>query len=60
MRNIVTTALGLARAETKFRNGKGKLNKGYLKSVVKNVRAFKADFTVQFDRSVTSQENMIC
>ena len=59
IRNIVTTALGLARAESKFRNGKGKLNKGHLKAVVKNVSAFKTDFTVQFDRYVTSQEKMI-
>lgn len=59
IRNIVTTALGLARADYKFRAGKGKLNKGHLKSVVKNMRAFKTDFTVQFDRYVTSQEKMI-
>ncbi|KAI0897170.1 P-loop containing nucleoside triphosphate hydrolase protein [Annulohypoxylon nitens] len=57
IRNIVTTALGLARAES--RRGKGRLNKKHLKSVVSNVRAFKADFMVQYDRYITSQEKLI-
>ncbi|KAK6506459.1 hypothetical protein TWF506_011367 [Arthrobotrys conoides] len=59
IRNIVTTALGLARAEFKHRKGKGKLNKNHLKTVINNTRAFKADFLVQYDRYISAQEKMI-
>ncbi|KAI0106666.1 P-loop containing nucleoside triphosphate hydrolase protein [Daldinia grandis] len=57
IRNIVTTALGLARAERK--KGKGKLNKKHLKLIVNNSRSFKLDFTVQYDRYINSQEKLI-
>lgn len=59
IRNIITTALGLARAEAKLRNGKGKLSKKHLKSVINRVRLFKNDFTLQYDRYISSQEKMI-
>ncbi|KAK1991740.1 hypothetical protein LX36DRAFT_704521 [Colletotrichum falcatum] len=54
IRNIVTTALGLARAD-----GSGKLKKHHLKSVFINVRSFKTEFTVQYDRYISSQEKLI-
>lgn len=54
IRNIVTTALGLARAD-----GSGKLGKHHLKSVFLNARSFKTEFTVQFDRYISSQEKLI-
>ncbi|KAK6337267.1 hypothetical protein TWF730_002673 [Orbilia blumenaviensis] len=59
IRNIVTTALGLARAELKRGKGKGKLTKVHLKTVINNARAFKADFLVQYDRYISAQEKMI-
>ncbi|EQB46725.1 hypothetical protein CGLO_14201 [Colletotrichum gloeosporioides Cg-14] len=54
IRNIVTTALGLARAD-----GSGKLGKHHLKSVFLNARSFKTEFTVQFDRYISGQEKLI-
>lgn len=57
IRNIVTTALGLARAESK--TGKGKLTKKHLKLVVSNARVFKEDFMVQYDRYINAQEKLI-
>ncbi|KAI1387952.1 P-loop containing nucleoside triphosphate hydrolase protein [Hypoxylon trugodes] len=57
IRNIVTTALGLARAESQ--KGRGKLTQKHLRDVVTNVRKFQADFAVQYDRYITSQEKLI-
>lgn len=59
IRNIVTTALGLARAEKKSGKGKGKLAKKHLRSAVKNTNDFKIDFSVMYDRYINSQEKMI-
>lgn len=59
IRNIVTTALGLARAEHKYRKGKGKLSKKHLRSVVSNARSFKTDFMVQYDRYINAQVKLI-
>ncbi|KAJ5817755.1 P-loop containing nucleoside triphosphate hydrolase protein [Penicillium robsamsonii] len=59
IRNIVTTALGLARAEFDRGKGRGRLSKKHIKPVVQNVRMFKTDFTVQYDRYIRSQESMI-
>ncbi|KAL7789035.1 P-loop containing nucleoside triphosphate hydrolase protein [Trichoderma ceciliae] len=59
IRNIVTASLGLARAEQKHKNGKGKLCKKHLKAIVYNARSFKSDFVVQYDRYITAQEKLI-
>ncbi|KAK8074086.1 aaa family atpase [Apiospora phragmitis] len=57
IRNAVTTALGLARAESE--HGKGKLRQTHLKKVINNANTFKSDFSVQFDRYKSSQNDMI-
>ncbi|KAL0764334.1 hypothetical protein CaCOL14_013176 [Colletotrichum acutatum] len=54
IRNIVTTALGLARAD-----GSAKLGKHHLKTVFLNARSFKKEFEVQFDRYIRGQEQLI-
>ena len=54
IRNIVTSALGLARAERKKR-----LDKKDLKRVLNNVRDYKDDFIKQFERYKNSQEGMV-
>ncbi|KAH8204871.1 hypothetical protein TruAng_000910 [Truncatella angustata] len=60
IRNIITTALGIARAESGSQAGrKGKLKKAHLKKAVQNARAFKEEFVVQYDRYKVSQEKMI-
>lgn len=59
IRNIVTTALGLARAERKYKKGKGMLNKKHLKAVVGNANKFKVDFGIQYDRYISAQEKLI-
>jgi len=59
IRNIVTTALALARTEFKYKGGKYKLGKNHLKSIVYNTRSFKNDFIVQFDRYISTQERII-
>ncbi|PKY01736.1 P-loop containing nucleoside triphosphate hydrolase protein, partial [Aspergillus campestris IBT 28561] len=59
IRNIVTTALGLARAETKRGQGKGKLGKKHLKAAVQNARSFKAESFRQYERYKNSQDEMI-
>ncbi|KAL4821918.1 P-loop containing nucleoside triphosphate hydrolase protein [Aspergillus spinulosporus] len=59
IRNIVTTALGLARADRNDPRSSGKLHKKHLKLAVNNVHAFKNDFLVQMDRYINSQEKMI-
>jgi len=59
IRNLVTTALGLARAEFKYHGGKQKVNKGHLKRAFNNMKTFKRDFDVQMQRYIDSQEKMI-
>jgi ATP-dependent Clp protease ATP-binding subunit ClpA len=59
IRNIITTALSLARAEQKSESGKGKLAQRHLKSAFTHVKRFKNDFTVQMDRYKREQGNMI-
>ncbi|KAL8692665.1 MAG: hypothetical protein Q9218_002365 [Villophora microphyllina] len=54
IRNILTSALGLARAERKT-----KLEKKDLKKVLNNVRDYKTDFTVQFERYKNTQDGMV-
>ena len=54
IRNIVTSALGIARAK-----GKTKLDKQDLKQILNNVRAFKTDFFRQFEKYKNSQDGMI-
>lgn len=59
IRNIVTTALGVARAEAK-RNGRvGKLRTEHLKRAFENSSSFKSDFDKQMQRYIDSQEKMI-
>jgi ATP-dependent Clp protease ATP-binding subunit ClpA len=59
IRNIVTTALGLSRAEAQYGSGKAKLTKSHLKAVVNNSRSFKNDFIRGYDRYLRSQDDMI-
>jgi len=59
IRNIVTTALGLARAETTYHKQGGKLSKKHMKRAFANVSAFKRDFNTQMQRYKDSQEKMI-
>ncbi|RYP48745.1 hypothetical protein DL768_005402 [Monosporascus sp. mg162] len=59
IRNIVTTALGLARAETKYRRQGGKLSKNHVKRAFSNLSAFKRDFNTQMQRYKDSQEKML-
>ena len=54
IRNIVTSAMGLARA----RNDK-KLAKTHLKKVMNNVKEFKEEFIKQFEKYKTEQLGMI-
>ena len=54
IRNIVTSALGLARA-----GGKDKLDKKDLKKVLRYVKEYKDDFIIQFEKYKNSQEGMI-
>lgn len=51
IRNIVTSALALARAEKKTM-----LDKRTLKRISTNVRSYKHDFSLQFQRYKISQE----
>ena len=53
IRNIVTTALGLARA-----GGKDKLDKKDLKKILNKVKEYKDDFVIQFEKYKNSQEGM--
>jgi hypothetical protein len=58
IRNMVTTALGLARAES----GRGqvtKLNRAHMRRAFYNVSAFKRDFNKQMERYMESQHKMI-
>lgn len=59
IRNIVTTALGLARAEKTRAGGMGKLTKKHIKKTFSNVRSFKGDFRVQMEQYKQSQLKMI-
>ena len=54
IRNIITSALGMARGE-----GKTKLEKIHLKKILNNVRDYKNDFMVQFEKYKNSQEGMV-
>ncbi len=54
IRNIVTSALGIARAK-----GKTKLDKKDLKQILNNVRDYKDDFVRQFEKYKNSQDGMI-
>ena len=54
IRNIVTSALGLARA-----GGKDKLDKKDLKKILNKVKEYKDDFIIQFEKYKNSQEGMI-
>ncbi|KAK2058630.1 P-loop containing nucleoside triphosphate hydrolase protein [Colletotrichum caudatum] len=58
IRNIVTTALGLARAESD-RGQSNKLKKAHIKRAFANVSTFKRDFNTQMQRYIDSQEKMI-
>ncbi|KAK6845670.1 AAA family ATPase [Apiospora arundinis] len=55
IRNIVTMALGLARADKEFGGGKGKLSKNHMKKAFNNVKRFKTDFQTQMERYKESQ-----
>ncbi|RTE84375.1 hypothetical protein BHE90_001007 [Fusarium euwallaceae] len=59
IRNLVTTALGLARAAAKDNNGPNKLTKKHLKRAFTNACAFKRDFNTQMQRYKDSQNKMI-
>ena len=54
IRNIVTSAFGLARA-----GGKDKLDKKDLKKILNKVKEYKDDFIIQFEKYKNSQEGMI-
>ncbi|KAF5629995.1 AAA family [Fusarium tjaetaba] len=58
IRNMVTTALGLARAESRSGGGQ-KLNKRHLKRAFGNISDFKRDFNTQMQRYIDGQEKMI-
>ncbi|KAI9644987.1 hypothetical protein NHQ30_007022 [Ciborinia camelliae] len=53
IRNIVTSAVGLARAEAKGQIPK--LNRKHLKAMVSNVKEFKDEFIAAYERYKTSQ-----
>lgn len=59
IRNLVTTALGLARAAAKDNNEPNKLTKKHLKRAFTNACAFKRDFNTQMQRYKDSQNKMI-
>ncbi|KAL9105307.1 MAG: hypothetical protein Q9227_009502 [Pyrenula ochraceoflavens] len=54
IRNIVTSALGLARAQ-----GESKLDRKHLKSVLNNVKDFKLEFIRQYEKYKNSQQGSI-
>ncbi|KAM3072469.1 hypothetical protein ACMFMG_009269 [Clarireedia jacksonii] len=57
IRNIVTSAMGLARAEAKANGTSAKLSKKHLKAMVTNVKDFKDEFIKAFERYKTSQRD---
>lgn len=59
IRNIVTTALGLARADARDRGGQSRLDKSHLKRAFTDVSFFKRDFNTQMQRYKDAQEKMI-
>ncbi|KAK3329966.1 hypothetical protein B0H66DRAFT_508811 [Apodospora peruviana] len=59
IRNTVTTALGLARAEAKYRGQTAKLKKDHLRRAFANVSAFKREFNTQWERYKESQKQLI-
>jgi hypothetical protein len=59
IRNIVTTALGFARAEQKLRRGGGKLAQKHMKRAFNNVKRFKSDFQTQMERYKETQGKLI-
>ncbi|RBR11911.1 uncharacterized protein FIESC28_08796 [Fusarium coffeatum] len=59
IRNMVTTALGLARAEAAQGKGKKQLTKSHMKRAFKNMSTFKRDFNIQMQRYIDGQEKMI-
>ena len=54
IRNIITSALGLARAEKRT-----KLERNDIKKVLSNVKDFKDEFIRQFENYKISQRGMI-
>ncbi|CCC08317.1 hypothetical protein SMACR_01865 [Sordaria macrospora] len=58
IRNIVTTALALARAETRYKGGTGKLKLDHLKTVATNTNKFKDDFSLQYQRYIENQKSV--
>ena len=54
IRNIITSALALARAQKKER-----LEKGHIKTVLTNVKEFKDEFIRQIEKYKTEQMGMI-
>lgn len=58
IRDMITTALGLALAESRSGGGQ-KLNKRHLKRAFGNINDFKRDFNTQMQRYIDDQEKMI-
>ncbi|KAI8159338.1 hypothetical protein K4K49_002112 [Colletotrichum sp. SAR 10_70] len=58
IRNIITTALGLARAGS-GRGQSNKLQKAHMKTAFSNVSAFKRDFNTQMEQYKEGQQKMI-
>ena len=54
IRNIVTSALGLARAQ-----GKSRLEKNHIKTMLSSVKDFKDEFLKQFEKYKTEQQGMV-
>ena len=54
IRNIITSALGLARAQKST-----KLTKLHLKTLLNNVKDFKYEFIKQFEQYKTEQQGMV-
>jgi ATP-dependent Clp protease ATP-binding subunit ClpA len=59
IRNIVTTALGLARAGAKFRQEEARLTVKHMKRAFENTRNFKIYFNTQMERYKDGQLKMI-
>lgn len=54
IRNIVTSALGLARAQ-----GSTRLEKSHIKMMLSNVKDFKDEFIEQFEKYKSEQQGMV-
>jgi hypothetical protein len=59
IRNIVTTALSLARAGSDYRSKPSQLTKAHLKKATDNARNFKNAFRDQLNRYQQSQDHII-